>query len=763
MPARRSALCIASLCLILALAWAIPPALIVYADEITVPGDYATIQLAIDNANDGDVILIASGTYGENLTIGTNKALTLRGAGPTATILDGRELDRVIDCDSALTLQSLTVTNGKSFSGGGGIWAEGSLMLSNTQFISNNGGSGGGGVSCLAAVQASDCLFEGNLAACGGGVRANGCLMLNNTQFIGNIADEGGGAYCLAAVQVSDCLFEGNLACVAGGGVYAEYSVTLSKTQFISNSGNEGGGVCCLDLVQASDCRFEGNRAGRAGGVYAVGSLTLSNTQFVSNRARRCAGGAYASSTVQASDCLFEGNQAELEYGGGLCADGNVTLSNTQFISNSARLYGGGALSYSTVKATACHFEGNQAKGDSGGGVFATASLTLSNTQFINNSAGRHGGGAFGKSVQTSDCLFEGNQVEVDGGAVWAEAAGVVNCLFAGNTARGVGQALWVGPWEPAPSRLLLAGSEILHCTFANPTALTGAAIYVKNIGLGVYNTLFANYDTGIELVGSTLFLNDYNLYDQVTDPISGGALMGAHSRVGPARFVNPSSGDYHLRAGSLAIDRGRNRGVLTDLDGLPRDDPPDIGCYESDEVGEFPGLAATAGPELVCPGWGLYYQWTLTNPLLTLENATVSLVLPPNTCCPSPWQTLVPAWSYDEGTRTVTWELGSVARDAIVNGTVKVHTMSTLADGQVVTGTFMLLADCLTEPVVAEAAAQGDTDACGGGVVPSTPTPTPTETASPTVTPTPSATPLPPGFSCLPVIIKANRSLCQV
>ena len=73
----------------------------------------------------------------------------------------------------------------------------------------------------------------------------------------------------------------------------------------------------------------------------------------------------------------------------------------------------------------------------------------------------------------------------------------------------------------------------------------------------------------------------------------------------------------------------------------------------------------------------------------------------------------------------------------------------------QVVTGTFTLLADGLTESVVAEAAAQGDTDACGGGVAPSTPTPT--ETATPTVTPTPTATPLPAGFFCLPVIIKTD------
>jgi thermitase len=79
---------------------------------IRVPSDYGTIQGAVNAAYEGDTILVASGTYHENLQIVTS-GLTIVGENKTSTIIDGGGKGNVISVTANnVKIDGLTIQNG---------------------------------------------------------------------------------------------------------------------------------------------------------------------------------------------------------------------------------------------------------------------------------------------------------------------------------------------------------------------------------------------------------------------------------------------------------------------------------------------------------------------------------------------------------------------------------------------------------------------------------------------------------------------------
>ncbi|MHC5003341.1 MAG: hypothetical protein ACYTJ0_09470, partial [Planctomycetota bacterium] len=183
------------------------------AETVGVPGDWPTIQQAIDNCVDGDVIVIDDGTW----TGVGNRNLNFGGRLITVTSASGNRDACVIDCQNAsrafvfnsgesslAAVQSLTIRNGRALSSlGGAILCDSShprivdCVFDHNQVTPGVAFTGGGGAVALDGSQASieGCLFTENTANTGGHITGfGGAITVRN----------------FANAVISDTVFEGN-------------------------------------------------------------------------------------------------------------------------------------------------------------------------------------------------------------------------------------------------------------------------------------------------------------------------------------------------------------------------------------------------------------------------------------------------------------------------------------------------------------------------------------------------------------------------
>ncbi len=465
--------------------------------------------------------------------------------------------------------------------GAAALLAAGTLNVSGTQFISNTSVGPAGAVYAPFAARLNGGLFQNNRCTqdlCeGGALYANDSLILTGTQFLSNTSrGQGGALFANQPATLTNVIFRNNQ-CTQdncyGGGVYGLASLSLSATQFISNASTAyGGGAASAASISARNTLFQDNRCTQAdcqGGALASNiGLALTNTQVLSNTAVGVGGGGYSGGPASLDTVLFQNNRCTASdcRGGGLFAASSLGLVNPQFISNSSFFDGGGILAIGPVMLSGGLFQDNQCTLTFciGGGLLAEASAVISGTVFDGNSSRSHGGGAYVDGILSlSGAEFRGNLAGVGGGLNHSGAsANITNTLFAGNTASsGHGAAL---------SLLSASSGTLVHNTVASATLGSGSAIYVLNNSVHLTNTLVAGYAVGLERGSGTLTEN-YTLFSGVTLPYSGTISTGANSITGTAGFVNAAVGDFHLTAVSNAINAGIAAGVLVDFDGQPR------------------------------------------------------------------------------------------------------------------------------------------------------------------------------------------------
>jgi nitrous oxidase accessory protein NosD len=251
---------------------------------ITVPGDQPTIQSAIDAAAPGDTVLVAPGTYFENINF-RGKAITVESEqGPEVTIIDGNLAGPVAIFTSgegrASILRGFTLQRGDAGTehgfDGGGVRIDGSSPTVQGNIITNNRAcSGGGGIDA----DFSSALIEGN-------------RITNNVQF-GCSGGPGGGGISVGGegqTEVIDNVIVGNSwDSSSGGGItlFAAGAPTIMGNVIRANSVYDAGGG--IWIVNHSDALIVqnlivDNRAARGGGIYWSvpsgnrGPLVVNNT-----------------------------------------------------------------------------------------------------------------------------------------------------------------------------------------------------------------------------------------------------------------------------------------------------------------------------------------------------------------------------------------------------------------------------------------------------------------------------------------------------
>jgi parallel beta-helix repeat protein len=370
---------------------------------------YPTIQAAIDAAANGDVIVVAPGTYTECINF-NGKAITVQSTNPTsptvvaATIIDGNKAGSVVSFKSGETgtsvLAGLTITNGT-----------GTIVDPYTPLY-------GGGVFCW---QTSPTL--------------------TNNIITGNSADDGGGVVCYDASPIlTNNTISNNTATYSGGGVEClgpAASSTLTNNTISDNQAKAGGGVCCeISSATLANNSISGNSAGTGvgGGVYCVGGSTTLNHNTISANSADDGGGVVCNS---GSDTLTNNTitrNSAYEGGGVSCwgSDGadSWTLTNNIISGNSAT-HGGGLyclLSRQPV-LTYCDVYGN-----TGGNYFAMTDPTGTSGNISVDPK-------FGADYRLKSQAGRWN----DATSAWVRDAGTSPCIDAGDPASAYNQ-------EPVPN-----------------------------------------------------------------------------------------------------------------------------------------------------------------------------------------------------------------------------------------------------------------------------------------------------------------------
>ncbi len=505
---------------------------------------YATIQEAVDDSTGGDTVKVAEGTYTSPSfeIVYLNKAITLTGgfavsdwtsSDPTnhPSILNAQNQlgTRAITIDGTaftdlITVEGFTFTNGyllKDKSGAGVEIYGGRVLLQNNTITKN--------------IVKDD---TGHISGYGAGVDVKGGVVtIKNNQITMNNTISGGGIYIVnGTVTIEGNTISGNYTYWGcGGGItILNGNVNINNNLIKENNDLHSGGGICLrggaGTIQNNTFKSNVSASYNGAGIFVdSGTYEIKQNSFMTNSANNfgMGGGIYVGSSAigtKITNNTFTGNNANYQGGGAIAVFGHQTnITGNIFINNS--VVGSGGAIY----------------------IMGASSTTIDRNLIIGNSASTHGGAIHMSSA--NDTHGQNNIV--------AQNSSPMEAVYVTNSSN-----VTMNHWTIADNGKYGVVSDETSLNFAiNNCILSGHTV------AGLYGPKITSTNS--------LFFNNLNR-------CSGGAVCNSNV-IGNPNYFDPANEDYHITAGSAALDAGINVGVSIDIDGesRPKGAGYDIGADE--------------------------------------------------------------------------------------------------------------------------------------------------------------------------------------
>jgi Notch-like protein len=444
---------------------------------------------------------------------------------------------------------------------------------------------GGGSIYAEGMVYITNCVFRDNTANYrGGAIRiryAGSKLIVKNTNFTSNNANNGGAIYSgyteySVIMELTNVIFSNNVATGAtgdGGAIGISYisSAKLTNVVFCGNRAAYGGAIRAYGDITLRECTFENNLATELGSqAYITGTAaaivntkiatdqwylsTGSYIKMCSDTLYQCTVAPYTSfcSNIPNSggvtcgtdtdvgwDCSSTSGTFDVVSDCGLLNEifltGDLTLTGeNNVIATMANERPPGTLysrhfnipSGKTLNLTGLKLTGGLLTGSNdGGSIFNAGTLYVTNCLFHSNTAGNAGGAIevyADATLVVVDTNFTSNTAPYGGaihtgynGGSYNGGVTLTNVILSGNTATNKGGAIYAYDSLVSLTNVILSDNQapegggirakvniltLRECTFENneATSNSGHQIYTSNsASITVVNTIFKNVNTG--------------------------------------------------------------------------------------------------------------------------------------------------------------------------------------------------------------------------------------------------------------------------